>query len=856
MKKLILSAILLLGIAAQALPQQLKVVDETTARQTAQAFANTRLGAKGESLSLVSQNGTYIYNIGNNGFVIVANNTAMPPVLGYSNQHNFPDLDEAPEHYTAWIEHYSAMAEFATANHITPEPAIQQQWDEALKGQFATRNTTTVDPLVTTHWNQDCYYNEYCPPTGSGWWGGPCGHAYAGCVACAMAQVMKFWEHPVIGFGSHTYHHSTYGEQTANFGNTTYQWSNMPEQIYSHNDAVATLMYHCGVSVDMNYGPDGSGAQSKDVETALRSYFGYCGAKYREKSKYENDVWVSMLKNDLDLAHPIYYSGSNGNSGHAFVCDGYDASDYFHFNFGWSGSSDEYYSIYDVNGWSSGQAAVMNIVPMDIRADENGIIYVSADGTGNGSSWSSATNKLEYATCLSSGGNTRVWVKSGTYYGDETDPENAFLITPSNKIYGGFSGNEGPDFDLNDRDLVNNATILDGQGIKRVLNQDNFFSSGSRALWDGFIIQNGLAGAGGGVYLNDYTTIKNCVIRDNHSNGFGGGVYINSSIGVSQSLLTDCVITGNSAAMGGGICDRNSSVITNCIISNNTSSTKGGGIYLYNTDKPVLRGCIISNNTAVNGGGIYARGKCQLNNCNIVMNLASEASGGIYIENRYSTYTNCIFWGNEANGVANQLDGTAQFEYCAIQGGMDGEGNIDLPADNDGEEPGVYVRFVSPAAGTGAEYTEADWDIESRSICLNAGKPGSAGYATDIAGNARTQHGRTDIGAYERNASLTLINEELPAGETYLFNGRILTEWGYYTTIYPQADCDSVVGLTLEEHWGVESYEDNLDGVTSTQVFDLTGRPVSNNLEHLTPGIYILRRSNGEAVTTKKILVK
>lgn len=868
MKRLTIIAILLFAFATQALPQVAKI-SEATARQTAQAFAEANLAIKGEVLTLVSADGNYVFNVGDKGFVIVAGNTALPPILGYSVQHNFPDLGEAPDNFVAWIDHYKGMAEYAISNNLKPEPAVQRQWNDAFVGYFATRNATTVSPLITTHWNQDCYYNEYCPATsGGGWWGGggPCGHTYAGCVACAMAQVMKYWNHPLTGFGSHSYTHSTYGEQSANFAATTYQWNSMPEQIYSHNDAVATLMYHCGVSVDMNYGASGSGAQSKDVEKALRSYFGYCGAKYREKNKYENDVWISMLKSELDLSHPIYYSGSNGDSGHAFVCDGYDDNDLFHFNFGWSGSSDDYYSVYDVNGFNSSQAAVMNIVPMDIQADANGIIYVSPDGEGNGSSWSNATSKLEYASCLSSGGNTKVWVKRGVYFGDETDPVNAFVITPSNKVYGGFNGDEGPDFDLNDRDLELNATILDGQGVKRVLYQDDFFSSGTRAVWDGFVIQNGAAGSGAGVYINDYTTISNCIIRNNVSNGFGGGVYINASIGVGQSQLTNCVIVDNSSALGGGVCDRNSSVITNCRISNNTAGN-GGGIYLYNTDKPVLRGCIVSNNTAGKGGGIYARGMCQLNNCNIVMNRATTSSGGIFIENRYSKYTNCILWGNEVNGVPNQMEGQAVFEYCAVQGGIEGEGNIDIPADNDGEEPGVFVRFASPAAGTGAEYADADWNIEPRSICLNAGKLGTAGYTVDIAGNPRFQHNRVDIGAYERNASLTLINEELPAGESYLFNGRILTEWGYYTTVYPMADCDSVVGLTLEEHWGIEQYDHNGNGDQGTpyvQVYDMTGRVVlqrdgacdNSAFDGLAPGVYIIRRFDGKAVTTKKVIVR
>lgn len=853
MKKLI-TLILLITLSFTGYSQ----VTEAQAKQTARAFAEANFAAKGEALTLVSSDRVYIYNVGDNGFVMISGSTVLPPVLGYSQNEKFPDLDYAPDNYRWWIQHYKDMVDYAEAYGIQPEEDVLRQWDDALNGRFAAKNTTTVTPLITTHWNQDCYYNEYCPSTGGGWWGGPCGHAYAGCVACAMAQVMKYWNHPEVGFGSHSYVHGEYGEQYANFGATTYQWNSMPEQIYSHNDAVATLMYHCGVSVNMNYGADGSGAQSRDVETALRSYFGYCGAKYRQKSSYEHDLWIEMLKAELDLSHPLYYSGANGSSGHAFVCDGYDSNDLFHFNFGWSGSGDsQYYSLYDVNGFSEGQAAVFNIVPMDIRADENGIIYVSADGTGNGSSWANATPLLEYASYLSSGGSTKVWVKSGTYYGDDTDPVNAFNISASNKVYGGFSGNEGPGFSLSDRDLEANPTILDGQNTKRVLNQAEFFNAGSRAVWDGFIIQNGMAGAGAGVYLNDYTTLSNCIIRDNTSNGFGGGVYVNSSTGIGQTQVVNCIITGNSASMGGGLCDRNSSVITNCVISNNTATTKGGGIYLYNTDKPILKGCVVSNNTAATAGGIYARGKCQLSNCNILMNRATEATGGLFIENQYSKYTNCIIWGNEANGTQHQVTGNASFEHCAVQGGMNGEGNINLPAANDGEEPGVYVRFVRPAQGTGAEFEDADWHIEPRSICLNAGKPGPAGYTNDLDGHLRVQHGLVDLGVYELNASLTLIEDYLSSGGSYDFNGVILHEPGYYTTVYHLPEYDSVVGLNLNMPLDLEQYLETEDWDAATiQVFDLTGRRISDSIENLAPGIYLIRYLNGQAVRTKKIMVR
>ena len=837
-------------------------IDEATAWQTAQGFATSYLKTQNVDLQLVHESNIYIYNVGTEGFVIVSGNTVLPPILGYSTERNFPDLEEAPENFSSWIRHYGEMIAFAEEKGVEPEAEVQRQWDLALEGMFPSQRTEIVSPLISTHWNQDCYYNEYCPATsGGGWWGGPCGHVYAGCVACAMAQVMKYWNHPEVGFGSHSYVHSTYGQQSANFGETTYQWSQMPNEVWGHNDAVATLMYHCGVSVDMNYSASGSGAYSPDVETAVRSYFGYCGAKYREKSHYSQEVWDDMLRAELDLSHPIYYSGSSDSGGHAFVCDGYDDNNCFSFNFGWSGSGDAFYSTYDVNGYNQGQAAVMNFIPMDIRSDENGIIYVSADGEGNGSSWSNATSKLEYASYLSNN-NTRVWVKKGTYYGDETDPENAFSISVSDRVYGGFNGDEGPDFDLNDRDFANNATILDGQGTKRVLNQGVTLSSGTRALWDGFTIQNGFAGSGAGVFIDGFVTLNNCIIRDNHTNTTGGGVYINSNNAVNQVFLTNCEITGNSASLGGGICDRNSTVITNCIISNNIAETKGGGIYMYNNAEPILRGCLISNNTANNAGGIYARGKCTLYNCDIVMNKSTGSFGGTFNENTNSRYYNCILWGNEAYGFPNQNAGLCHFEYCAVEGGMNGEGNINLPAENNGDEPGVFVRFVQPAQGSGADFTEANWNIYSRSICLNAGKPGSVDFETDLAGNQRVQHGRVDIGAYERNASLTLMEAEIWEGGSYWFHDRNLYDPGYYTTVYATPTCDSVVGLTLQVILDVKEQTPESE-VLFIEVFSLLGQRmgiISKETElhemDLKLGCYLLRKHTSEGVEWEKVVKK
>ena len=881
MKRLSLLLTLLFSTLFPTFAQTAQKVDEASARKTAQAFIHTQPTLKGQNLSLVSSEGLYLYNIGNQGFIMISNNTVLPPVLGWSNQGTFPDMAEAPENFASWIRHYDEMVEYAIANHITPETTVMRQWDEAAQGVFGTRNAQTVDPLVETHWNQDCYYNEYCPEAPGwgwgGWGGGPCGHAYAGCVATAMAQVMKYWNHPTTGFGSHSYIHSEYGEQSANFAATTYQWEQMPNEIWGHNDAVATLLYHCGVSVNMNYGPNGSGAQSADVETALRSYFGYCGAKYRTKTNYQEEAWIAMLKADIDQSHPLYYSGSNGESGHAFVCDGYDNNDLMHFNFGWSGSGDGYYSTYDVNGFNQTQAVVTNIFPVSIQADDNGIIYVSEDGTGDGSSWSNATNKLQFASTLSSGSDIRVWVKTGTYYGDTSDTEGAFSITRNNRVYGGFEGNETPDFDLSLRDFDKAPTILDGQGARRVLVQDQAFTLATMPIWDGFIIKNGATGSGAGAYLNNYVTLNNCIIKNNTASMFGGGIYINSTSGTAHVTLHNCCIMDNTASMGGGVCDRIGADYTNCRISNNVASTKGGGIYLYNNTEPVFKNCIISNNTANNAGGMYARGHFTAYNCDFVMNLATESIGGIYHENSHNKYYSCIVWGNVANGLPNQFAGLSDFEYSAVCGIVNGSENFNVPVENNGDEPGIYVRFNHPAQGAGADYHNEDWSLKSRSICLNAGKPEDVGLGSiDIAGNSRIQKGRVEIGAYESCASLTLMEDACYESYPYWFYDRYLTEPGYYTAKLQGADCDSVIGLTLMVLEGVaETSESDIriwpnpttgtlhieaDNINKVEIFNLLGQMVLTagkvetiDLSDLEKGVYFLMVSekNGRKSVTK-----
>jgi len=209
---------------------------------------------------------------------------------------------------------------------------------------------------------------------------GPCGKCYAGCVADAMAMVMKYHNYPTHGYSSHSYAHTiangfsnNFGTLTANFWATTYNWASMPNNVTSTNTAVATLIYHCGVSVNMDYDDQGSGAYLTDATAALRNYFVY-SAQYAMRNMFTDNDWTLLIKNSLDSLRPVIYGGNDdGMGGHAFVCDGYQNSgtysNMFHFNWGWSGTSNGYIYLNNIApdgtgyDFDDGQQIIYNIYP-------------------------------------------------------------------------------------------------------------------------------------------------------------------------------------------------------------------------------------------------------------------------------------------------------------------------------------------------------------------------------------------------------------------------------------------------------------------------------------------------------------
>ena len=306
----------------------------------------------------------YVFNAGTRGFVIVSADDRFRPIVGYSDEGTFDTENMSPE----LAFYLDKIIEARTSRNAVRFDNTEQEWQSvATTGKLISRNGGRgVDYICTTKWNQDSPYNLYAPEASSG----PGGRCYAGCVATAMSQVMKRWNHPTQGSGNHSYYCYGYGSQSANFGATTYDWEHMPDRLGGASqeeiEAVALLMYHCGVSVDMQFSPSGSGANSWDVPDAIQRYFSYSNhATLKSRDQYSLMNWQNMLKESHDMGWPVYYSGFSDSGGHAFVCDGYDDDDLFHFNWGWGGSSDGWFVIDEIDyaGWAQ---AVFNYVPSDV----------------------------------------------------------------------------------------------------------------------------------------------------------------------------------------------------------------------------------------------------------------------------------------------------------------------------------------------------------------------------------------------------------------------------------------------------------------------------------------------------------
>ena len=354
---------------------QAKPVDASTARRVAERMlGSTELVDRSSELQLPE---LYLFApADSHGFVLVSADDCALPVVGWSPTSVFR-AGVAP--VAAWLTACAGQIADMRQQGIEGSPAVADRWRRLLDGSPIVPKSTPIGPLVTTIWNQEPVFQQLCPydsATGV--------RCLAGCGAIAMAQVMKYWNHPVSGIGHHTYttYTNSYGPLTANF-DTTYAWADMPDTLtwlstQAQQDAVNLLVYHVGVAIEMDYTPNWSNSYmyyydyfGPCIETAFPTYFKYrTSARAVSMDEYSSAEWDSLLMVELRAQRPMVYRGADYYAGgHIFVLDGCDAYGHYHINWGWGGYGDGFFTVGSLNpdqyqSYTIGQCAVIGIEPL------------------------------------------------------------------------------------------------------------------------------------------------------------------------------------------------------------------------------------------------------------------------------------------------------------------------------------------------------------------------------------------------------------------------------------------------------------------------------------------------------------
>ena len=340
-------------------------VSQSQAELVARNWLSMKTQWQGE-LTTQSHDGLWIVSPVGGGFVLVSADDAAYPIIGWSSAGTF-DVNTgnpAMRDYLASVRRQMLAIE----EHRTTNAETRPVWDAILRAEATQRRLDRdVEPMITSHWRQSWPYNAMCPEDANG----PHGHVYVGCCATAAAQLMRYWQHPVNGVGSHSYVHGQYGTISADFAAATYVWEDMPDTLSDYNEEVAEICFHAGVAMDMGYSSGGSGANFETVFYALTTHFSYnTAAQVLPRYSYPDDEWDAMVREELDAGRPVYYLASEENgTGHAFLIDGYDDPDHFHVNWGWGGNCDGYFYFSNLapgsHDFTYSQSAFFDLYPVE-----------------------------------------------------------------------------------------------------------------------------------------------------------------------------------------------------------------------------------------------------------------------------------------------------------------------------------------------------------------------------------------------------------------------------------------------------------------------------------------------------------
>lgn len=362
-------------------------IAQNVSPKDASAVASNFLKGKGkqaDSVALVFQKSDqkanpyyYVFDY-QDGFVIVSGDYAAEPILGYSTEGKFrvpkgPADTIIGNNFWGWMRHYEEQFDTLRMYKLPASKATSDQWAQLLAGNFKS-SSKTVGPLLTTKWGQGWPYNAMCPVDTYG----PGGHTLVGCVGTAMAQIMNYHNWPPKGYGEIQYKYNGADTLSVNFNSLDFSWTSVPDSGFSSDTLEARISFGASASVGSKFGgyqtgvlfhvqSDGQNVMNRlPMEIAFASNFGYDIDSVRAYLKYSDPVWDSIIVHNIDQSRPVYYRGGD-SPGHAWVCDGYDTNRYFHFNFGWNGLYDGYFSVSSISpgsfNFESMQIIVAGICP-------------------------------------------------------------------------------------------------------------------------------------------------------------------------------------------------------------------------------------------------------------------------------------------------------------------------------------------------------------------------------------------------------------------------------------------------------------------------------------------------------------
>lgn len=426
------------------------------------------------------------------------------------------------------------------------------------------------------------------------------------------------------------------------------------------------------------------------------------------------------------------------------------------------------------------------------------IIYVTQNGAGTqtGENWSNATPSIAIACALARTHSAVVWVATGTYFGDTT-ASYAFTMIDGVSVYGGFAGNEPADYNLSMRDFETNPSILDGQNSRSVLNADDLPCTWT--TWDGFTIQNGYAQwYAAGVMLDKKCALNHCVVQNNN----GVGIYVSSRslINLGDVVVSHCKVINNTKGM---------------------SSIPG---------KTLVSDCLIANNSSAQNSQVFY-GIFHIVNSNIVNNTGYGIGKGYSGDS--TLVVNCIISGNRIDGAPSNIMDSAfcSCHYSAIEGGYNGENNIDISD---------MQLFYNPTQTVGmtANAASADWHLLPNSVCINKGINDSVMGLVDLVGLPRILCDTVDMGCYEHYPVHEIYDT---VNNSYTWHGSTYTNSGdYFWQDATTSGCDTVhilhltiiVGLNNLDDADFKVYPNPTSGVVNVQC-------TMNNVQEGTIGFHV-----------------